>query len=122
MGLKNMSDLYNGGGLVRHCVAALDVKPSMLASLLGVTERTLDAWTEEPILEARQGKIDRLKALYEIVKTAENEGLRGKIILNVLNESIPGEEADKSLLHYVVDEPNNILLDAVVRKVVASFK
>lgn len=56
------------------------------------------------------------------VTIAESEELKGKIILNVLNEPIPGEEGDKSLLHYVVDEPNNSLLATVVRKVVASFK
>ena len=122
MGIKKLSEQYTGDGYVRHCTEALGIKPTMLAGLLSVTERTLSNWAETPITEAAQGKIDRLKTLYRIVTLAESEGLHGKIILNVLNDPIPGEDGDKSLLHYVVDEPNNRLLATVVRKVVASFK
>ncbi len=122
MGIKKLPKQYTGECYVHHCTEALGIKPTMLAGLLSVTERTLSNWAETPITESSQGKIDRLKTFYKIVTLAESEGLHGRIILNVINEPIPGEDGDRSLLHYVVDEPNNSLLATVIRKVVASFK
>jgi hypothetical protein len=122
MGIEKLEEQYTGQGYMQHCVAALGVRPTMLAGLLNVTERTLSNWASIPISEESQGKIDRLKTLYKIVIIVENEGLHGKIILNILNEPIPGEEGEKSLLHYVVDEPNNSLLATAVHKVIDSFK
>lgn len=122
MGIEKLAEQYTGDGYVKYCTEALGIRPTMLAGLLNVTERTLSNWASTQISDEPQGKIDRLKTLYKIVTIAESEDLQGKIILNVLNEPIPGEEGDKSLLHYVVDEPNNSLLATVVRKVVASFK
>lgn len=107
--------------LIKICTEALNIKPTMLAGLLNVTERTLANWQETPIANEVQGKIDRLKTLYKIITIAEGAGIHGKIILNLLNEPIPGEDDEKSLLHYVVDEPNNSLLTTVVQRVIASF-
>lgn len=122
MGIKKLTEPYLGDRYVQYCTVALGIKPTMLAGLLSVTERTLSNWAEIQITDDSQGKIDRLKTLYKIITIAEKEGMQGKIILNVLNEPIPGEDGDKSLLHYVVDEPNNSLLAVVVRKVLDSFK
>lgn len=122
MGIKKLNERNTGERYVLYCTQALGVKPTMLAALLSVTERTLSNWSETAITEDSQGKIDRLKTLYKIIQLAESEGIRGKIILNLLNEPIPGEDDDMSLLHYVVDEPNNKLLTMAVREVLASFK
>lgn len=106
---------------VRYCAEALGVKPTLLAGLLSVTEQTLSNWTEEQILDAKPCKLDRLKALYKVVVSAQKEGLHGKVILNVLNEPIPREKSEKSLLHYIVDEPNSVFLDSAISKVLADF-
>lgn len=122
MGIEKIDEQYTGGGYVLYCTEALGIKTTMLAGLLSITERTLSNWADTQITDDSQGKIDRLKTLYKIIGLAEGEGLRGKIILNVINEPIPGEQGDKSLLHYVVDEPNNSLLATVVRKVFDSYR
>jgi hypothetical protein len=122
MAVRKTAACYTGENYIVFCTTALGIKPTMLAGLLSVTERTLSNWAEMQITDVSQGKIDRLKALYRIIHLADGEGIRGKLILNVLNEPIPGVENDRSLLHYVVDEPNNKLLTTVVFKVLESFK
>lgn len=122
MGIEKLEERYTGESYVKYCTETLGIRPTMLAGLLNVTERTLINWASTEISEKSQGKIDRLKTLYKILAIAQDEGLDGKIILNVLNEPIPNEEDDKSLLHYVVDDPNNDLLKIVVLKVIELFE
>jgi len=112
-----------GQDCIELCTTEMGVKSTMLAGLLNVSERTLSNWSTVVVTEEPQGRFDRLKAISKIVSFAKSEGVRGKsAILNLLNNTIPGQKEDLSLLHFVVEEPNNILLDYIFKKAVLEQK
>ncbi len=122
MSAKQLARQFTGKDLIVHCTEILSIRPTMLAGLLDVTERTLTNWADLAEAIPNQGKFDRLRTLYAIVCLAQEAGIKGRVILNLLNESIPDDQDQKSLLYYVVDEPNNKLVPAVASQVIASFK
>ena len=122
MGAKKLLKQYTGRDLIDYCTTTMEIKPTMLAALLNVTERTLANWNESPLDSNSSGKIARLNALADIIRVAEENGIKGKVILNLLNEPIPGDKEQQTLMYYVVDEPENTLLMAVAVQVISSFK
>jgi hypothetical protein len=114
---------YTAQGYIDYCTETLNITPTMLAGLLNVTERTLGNWKDKPILEdENQDKMDRLKTIYKIISIAIKKGIKGRVILNFLNEPIPLDKEERSLLYYVVDDPNSTLVETVALQVIDSFK
>ena len=121
MGEFKLDIRYTGRDLIDYCTETLVIRTTMLAALLNVTERTLSNWAECETEGNYPGKFDRLKALYKVVCLAKKRGIDGTVILNVLNEPIPGDDSSKTLLYYVVDEPTNKLIMVVAEQVIGSF-
>jgi DNA-binding transcriptional regulator YiaG len=112
-----------GSDLISNCKDKMGIKTTMLAALLGVTERTLSTWSEVSLAETQaSGKILRLVTLNKVVEDAVQSEIKGKVILNLLNEPIPNDREDKTLLEYIVDDPGNPLLKVVIPMVIESFK
>ncbi len=112
-----------GSDLISNCKEKMGIKSTMLAALLGVTERTLSTWSEVSLAETQaNGKILRLVTLNKVVEDAVRSEIKGKVILNLLNEPIPNDRDEKTLLDYIVDDPGNPLLEVVIPMVIESFK
>ena len=122
MGEKKLLRQSTGRDYIEYCTTAMEIRPTMLAALLGVTERTLNNWSEVSLDKSSSGKIARLLALADIINAAEEHGIKGKVIINLLNEPIPEDKEKKTLLYYVVDEPENKLLMTAAVQVIDSFK
>jgi DNA-binding transcriptional regulator YiaG len=100
----------------------LNVRVTMIAALLGVSERTLTNWTAYTITQTSvPSKFRRLQCLYRCVEEIYSQGINDGDILNVLNEPV-GDEGDLSLLDHIVDNPENKLLSTVIKTVVSKFK
>ena len=122
MGEKKIAEQFTGRDLVDHCTSTLNIRPTMLAALLNVTERTLANWNECPYNGDYPVKFERLRTFDRILSRAEAKRIDYKIFLNLLNEPIPGDEDERTLLHYIVDEPTNPLLNAAADSVIELFK
>lgn len=110
-----------GRDLIEFITTMVGIKSTMVAALLNVTERTLNNWSKEKIDAFTGNKSRRLLALYTCVKAANDAGITGKQIMNLLDEPIPGEPEEKSILYYVVDEPDNGLLATALNSVIKQF-
>lgn len=88
---------------------SLNVESTMIAALIGVSERTL----------TNTENLDRLKSLNNTVQIILEKGISRDIILNVLNEPILSD--GQSLLDIIADDPNNELLKYAVETVVKQF-
>jgi len=120
---SNSFPLGLGSDLISNCKDKMGIKTTMLAALLGVTERTLSTWSEVSLAETQaSGKILRLVTLNIVVEDAVRSEIKGKVILNLLNEPIPNDRDEKTLLDYIVDDPGNPLLEVVIPMVIVSFK
>ena len=122
MGIRKISNEYRGKNLIYYCSRTMKISPTMLAGLLAVTERTLSNWGNASSEGQSSCKITRLNALADIIRLAEKNGIKGKVILNLINEPIPEDKEQKTLLYYVVDDPQNKLLMTVAAQVINSFK
>jgi DNA-binding transcriptional regulator YiaG len=120
---SNSFPLGFGSDLISNCKDKMGIKTTMLAALLGVTERTLSTWSEVSLAETQaSGKILRLVTLNRVVEDAVRSEIKGKVILNLLNEPIPNDRDERTLLDYIVDDPGNPLLEVVIPMLIESFK
>jgi hypothetical protein len=119
---KLKESVPNGRELTDYCLKTLQIRPTMLAGLLNITERTLTNWQEVSDEQGRPNRFDRLRSLESVVRLASDAGVSGRVILNLINEPIPGDLCERSLLYYIVDEPNNGLLRSVALQLIDSFK
>ena len=107
---------------VDYCMRVTELKSSMIASLLNVSKQMLDSWVQAGPGEVKSEKQARLMTLSKIVARFEESGIKGMIIINLLNDAIPGDEQEKTLLHFVVDDPDNSSVIHMVDKVIVEFK
>lgn len=73
----------------------LDCKPSLLASLLGISTDTLYSWRIPNGKE--DGRIVRIDRLYHIIKAFSICNIDSKLMIGLLNEPIFGEDTESWL-------------------------
>jgi hypothetical protein len=113
----------SGAEYIDYCMTSLGISQSMLASLLSVTERELSRWSDMAIIsKSSQRTFERLNILRTIIHLADGSGIKGKMIINLLNEPIPGDDDQKTLMHYVIDQPDRELIKSVTEKVIAVYQ
>ena len=118
------TEAYLGQGMIDYLTGELMISKTMLSALLEITERTLSNWNdvaESELQESSKGK--RLIALYDLVCRANKVGIRGKALLNLIQEPInPAEEDSGSLLYYINEEPGSRTLQEMVPLVIERFR
>lgn len=92
--------------VIDECLEKFSINQPQLAALLNVTERKLinlhhvsiHSTTQDPIFE-------RLRKFRKITALMTMCGIPSNLVLNYMNESIPGEQG-RSILYFIVDEPS----------------
>ena len=92
-----------GQDLTFFLTTNLNVKPAQLAALLNITPSTLQNISNQP-LESDDVKLQRLKKLYYIVDLLLTYWLPNDLLINALNDVIPEDAEQRSLLWYVCND------------------
>jgi len=106
--MKKKYEKLIGKDMVKYVCNNGDIRESMLASLLGVSVKSLNNWSEFYFDYKNEPKFERLKKIYIIVANLKEKNIKGKYILNELNEPI-NKKNELSYLDYIIDK--NILIE-----------
>lgn len=115
-------DNFNGKKLVEFIEMGLEVKTTMVAALLGVSERTLGNWSKIDFGDpSAPPRFERLRCLYRVICALDQLSLDNRIYITILNESIP-THGEKSILDFIVQEPKNPLILTVALQIAKEFQ
>lgn len=93
-----VSSAQSVSDVINEIREVLDMKETMLAAVLRVTERTIPNWKNTKSLEGVTGKGRRLIALHYVVVKAQASGIPNNEILNLLDEPFQPENEDSGCL------------------------
>lgn len=112
-------EIFNVEALVKDLCKALEIKPTMLAALMEVTERTLHSWVSSCADLTSTHRGTRLLLMSQIVSLASSKGLPQSALLDLFNYPInPEEEGSGCLLYYIVeDRDEDIVMDLAKQQI-----
>lgn len=96
--------------LIDDCLNTLSISQPQLASLLCVQEqRLIDLHTVSSHSVGKDVALKRIKTFHEVMTLMVDDGVSPKVFLNYINEPIPGDKQERSMLYYIVDEPRIVV-------------
>jgi hypothetical protein len=92
-----------GKDMVDYLTDVMEVKPSMIAAFLDVSQATLNKWQQRDTADVwADDKMRRLIKLYSFIQVA-GSAVHGKWLINLLNEPLCA--GGESVLGMIVDGP-----------------
>lgn len=121
--LEKPAEKKLGKGLIDYLCFELSINPTMLAGLLGITEKTLGMWRTRTVSELEENKKPlRLVTLYHFVWLARSFNVDKHLILSLMHDLVdPLNEKSGSILSHIVEEPDSSVLRAITPKLIRDF-
>lgn len=107
---------------IQELTKALDIKETMLAALLRVTERTVANWKDKDLDQISGSRGRRLVALDYAVLEARAAGVKDKQLLNLLDQPFdPESDESGTILGFIVDDVEPKALNPLIKKQIQDF-
>jgi hypothetical protein len=107
-----------GSEIIDFILSKTQIKSTMLAALLGITDRTLANWRHVQFDDIQMvNKIHRLWCFYLIVNEFVLNNVSGDSIIALLDEPIYPDNEDLTLMYLMNNDPHNPIVRLAVKSI-----